>query len=977
MALTAAQKKLFAEPDGKIVWDAYMRKREADIAAIEAAQLANFGPDTPLDQLLDPAIMQRNAMPALFRHGTRTRTLAILKWRGADALPAIARLLDVDDRRASADDMRLLKAIHSEAAVGRLFNYLSRLEAREALADHARRWPLHILRRLLALKPNRTQPAAELILQLLQENPDWSAALDEVCDTAEKSVLQALRQPREKVEDAAADELPAVLRRPPWRHRADLPAVPELSLATLSTPARFHWERWGDEGPGRLDPERHYYKGDYATLVDYDIARLADRLPSGAADWDLQRKTLWLLGVRPEQFDRILAQQAVDADAFQSAPERTSGAGPRLLAHLTPALAASILDHVPSGRWIFYSWSSELPQLVYWLGDRLLTSLRRWMPQISRQHLRLVQCIEWDGLVADLAQSYCCNRWMREGAFAWLRRYDHVAARVLIPMALGPAGALRDTARRTVRDLAATDSRAAVERAAADYGEAAQAALQALLAIAPEQVLPDLLPTINRKLVLGLLPRLLLRGSGRAIALEQLPDVLMASMLSTPDEPHPGLLQIQQAVTHESFARFGRALLDWWETNGAPSKERWMFTVQGLVGNDETARVLAGRARQWRAALNRVRAYDALELLGRIGSDGALMQIQGFVVQQRFADLSQRAERLMQEIADARGLTPEELADRSVPDLGLDEAGVLTLDFGPRQFRVRFNGLLEPELRDAAGRVLKSLPKPNGADDAAAAKAAGELFKDLKKQVKSLSGLQLKRLESAMCVQRRWSGEDFDRLLRRHPLLRHPVQRLVWGAFDAGDALLATFRVVEDLSLADAQDTPVALPESARIGIVHPLRLPSSALSGFGQIFADYEILQPFEQLARKTYPLQPAQRDGSELPGWHGRRVTVASLLGLEQRGWRREVGDGGMITGLIKALDDGLSAFLDITPLGDGWFVAQPADVKLVHEIARAGIGRSRHEAAAARPTLALLDEITVSELQRDLDLMAWFVD
>ncbi|HVH34782.1 MAG TPA: DUF4132 domain-containing protein [Tahibacter sp.] len=976
MALTAAQKKLFAEPDGAIVWDAYMRKREADVAKIEAEQLPNFGPDTPLDQLLDPAIMQRN-VPALWRHDARTRTLAVLKWRGADALPAIDRLLDVDDRRASGDDMRLLKAIHSAAAIERLFRYLSRLEAREAIADHARRWPLYILRRLLALKPSRTQPAAELILQLLQENPDWSAALDEVGDAAEKSLLQTLRQPREKVEDAAPDELPAVLRRPPWRHRADLPAVPELLLTPLATPVRFHWDRWGDEGPGRLDPEQHYYRGEYPTAVDYLVAHLASRLPPGAEAWDLPRKTLWLIGIRPDCFERALAEQAVDADAFQAMPDRSVVSGPRLLAHLSPALAASILEHVPQGRWIFYSGSSELLQLVHWLGERLLPSLRRFMPQISRHDLRLVNCLEWDGLVADLAQAYCRNRWLREGAFAWLRRYDDLSARVLIPIALGPSGAARDGARRTLRDLAASDSRAAVECAAAAYGDAAQAALQALLAITPEQVLPDLLPSVNRKLVLGLLPRLLLRGSGRAIAPEQLPDVLMTFMLSTPDEPHPGLLQIQEQVTAESLARFGRALLDWWEANDAPGKERWMFTVQGLAGNDETARVLAGRARHWRAALNRVRAYDALEMLGRIGSDGALMQIQGFVVQQRFADLSQRAERLMQEIADARGLAPEELADRSVPDLGLDEAGALTLDFGPRQFRVRFNGLLEPELRDAAGRVLKSLPKPNGADDAVAAKAAGELFKDLKKQVKSLSGLQLKRLEAAMCAQRRWSGEDFDRLLRRHPLLRHPVQRLVWGAFGADDALLATFRVVEDLSLADAQDAPTTLPEAARIGIVHPLRLPSSALSGFGQIFADYEILQPFEQLARKTYLLEPAQRDGSELPGWHGRRVTVASLLGLEQRGWRREVGDGGMISGLIKPLDDGLSAFLDITPLGDGWFVAQPADAKLVHEIARAGIGRSRQEAVAARPTFEALGEITVSELQRDLDLMAWFVD
>uniref|UniRef100_UPI0021497014 DUF4132 domain-containing protein n=1 Tax=Tahibacter caeni TaxID=1453545 RepID=UPI0021497014 len=517
----------------------------------------------------------------------------------------------------------------------------------------------------------------------------------------------------------------------------------------------------------------------------------------------------------------------------------------------------------------------------------------------------------------------------------------------------------------------------AIERVAAAYGDAAQAALRTLLAIAPEQVLPDVLPTLNRKLVLGLLPRLLLRGGGRAIALAQLPDVLMALMLSSADDPHPALLQIQQAVTPESLARFGRALLDWWEDNDAPGKERWMFALQGLIGNDETARVLAGRAKQWRAALNRVRAYDALEMIGRIGSDGALMQVQGFVVQQRYADLSQRAERLLGEIAQARGLTPEELADRSVPDLDLDESGRLVLDFGPRQFVVRFSGQLEPELRDARDRALKSLPKPNGSDDAVAAKAATEQFKDLKKQIKSLSGLQLRRLEAAMCAQRRWSREDFDQLLRRHPLLRHPVQRLVWGGFDADDGLLATFRVVEDLSLADAQDAPANVPGAARIGIVHPLRLPPAELAGFGQIFADYEILQPFEQLARRTYRLDPALRDGNVLPEWAGRRVTVASLLGLEQRGWRREVGDGGIIDGFTRPLGDGLSMFLDIAALGDGWFVAQPADTKLVHEIARVALGRSRFEAAAERPTFASLDAITFSELQRDLDLMAWFVD
>lgn len=980
MALTASQKKkLFAEPDGKIVWDAYMRNREADIAKIEAAQLSIFSPDTSLDALLDPAVMLRTAAPALFNVDSRTRVLAMLKWRGAEAMPAIDRLLDVKDLFASRDDMRLLKAIHSEAAVDRLFKYLSRKEAREAIADHARRWPIYILRRLLRLKPNRTHPAAVLTLQLLQANPDWLATLQDACDADEAQTLDALRQPRESVEDATPDELPDVLRQPPWRNRAPLPGVSELTLAPLSKPASFHWDRWGGEGPGMLDPDNHYDKGSHATLLDYNLEKLADQCPPGAQGWDTPRKALWLLGIKPELFDRVLAEEAVDAAAFQAVPKDATG--PRMLSYLKPTLAASILEHVPDDRrWSFHLtvawWSPELPQLALWLGEKILPSLRRWRPRISRYDFHWADCIEWEGLVADLAQSYCRNRWMRDDAFAWLRRYDDTAARVLIPAALGPAGAQRDVARRTLRDLAATDSRAAIDAVAVEYGEHAAAAIKALLAIAPHQVLPDVLPAIPKKLVLETLPRLLLRDSGRAVPQAQVPDVLMTLMLSKPDEPHPGLLRVQEAMTSESLARFGRALLDWWETNDAPGTARWMFALQGTIGNDETARVLAGRVKTWRAALNRVRAYAALEMVGQIGTDAALMQVQGFAVQTRYTDLTQRAERLMGEIAQARGLTPEELADRSVPDLGLDDSGMLTLDFGPRQFTVRFNESLAPQLRDATGRTIKSLPKPNNSDDAVAAKAATERFKDLKKQVKTLSSLQIKRLEAAMCAQRRWSGDDFDRLLRHHPLLRHLVQRLVWDAVAEQDQRLAAFRVAEDLSLSNDQDEAITLPNDVRIGIAHPVRLPAAELANFRQLFSDYEILQPFEQLARMVWRLEPAQHGNHELPEWRGRRVTVASLLGLEQRGWRREVGEGGMIDGLFKPLGDDAAVFLDIEPLGDGWFVAQAADGKLVHEITGVRLGRTRHESTEQRPTLAQLDDVTFSEMQRDLDLMAWFV-
>lgn len=84
-------------------------------------------------------------------------------------------------------------------------------------------------------------------------------------------------------------------------------------------------------------------------------------------------------------------------------------------------------------------------------------------------------------------------------------------------------------------------------------------------------------------------------------------------------------------------------------------------------------------------------------------------------------------------VAENRGLTMAELEDRTAPDLGLDSSGSLTLDFGPRQFTVGFDETLKPVVRDANGKVLKDLPKPNQSDDKTLATDAVNLFKQLKK----------------------------------------------------------------------------------------------------------------------------------------------------------------------------------------------------------------------------------------------------
>ena len=94
--------------------------------------------------------------------------------------------------------------------------------------------------------------------------------------------------------------------------------------------------------------------------------------------------------------------------------------------------------------------------------------------------------------------------------------------------------------------------------------------------------------------------------------------------------------------------------------------------------------------------------------------------------------------------------TADQLADRLVPDFGLDDDGSLILNFGDRRFRVGFDEQLKPTIADEDGARRKVLPKPGSKDDPTLAPAAYALFTGLKKDVKSVAADQIRRFEQAI-----------------------------------------------------------------------------------------------------------------------------------------------------------------------------------------------------------------------------------
>jgi len=339
----------------------------------------------------------------------------------------------------------------------------------------------------------------------------------------------------------------------------------------------------------------------------------------------------------------------------------------------------------------------------------------------------------------------------------------------------------------------------------------------------------------------------------------------------------------------------------------------------GVFGDDELVRQLASLVRAWPGESAAARAQQGLDVLVVHGGDTALLQVSLIAEKSKFAGLKKGAAERIGAIAERRGLTRDELADRLVPTFGLDEDAGAILDFGPRRFTVTFDEQLVPRVKDEAGTLLKDLPKPAKADDADKAKAAKSRLSGLKKDVKAVADVLLRRLERAMLEGRAFDAGVFRTCFVEHPLSFHVARRLLWEARDVDGQRLGLFRLAEDRTFADEHDDAwnsslwrsakdlnnqdysttswSNLPRGAQVAVAAPLELDDATLARWSGLFADYELLQPFAQLGRGRHRVADTERTATALTRFAGRTLSAPKLVfGLESRLWRREgAGDGG----------------------------------------------------------------------------------
>ncbi|HEY3001950.1 MAG TPA: hypothetical protein VGJ44_06335, partial [Kribbellaceae bacterium] len=98
----------------------------------------------------------------------------------------------------------------------------------------------------------------------------------------------------------------------------------------------------------------------------------------------------------------------------------------------------------------------------------------------------------------------------------------------------------------------------------------------------------------------------------------------------------------------------------------------------------------------------------------------------------RTKSLQEEATRQAEALAERKGWSVSELADRTIPTAGFDETGTLRLSYGERAFSAVLLPGLSIELRSPEGKKIGTLPAPRRSDDEARAKDAKKALAERK-----------------------------------------------------------------------------------------------------------------------------------------------------------------------------------------------------------------------------------------------------
>ncbi|WP_106743428.1 DUF4132 domain-containing protein [Yoonia maritima] len=288
-------------------------------------------------------------------------------------------------------------------------------------------------------------------------------------------------------------------------------------------------------------------------------------------------------------------------------------------------------------------------------------------------------------------------------------------------------------------------------------------------------------------------------------------------------------------------------------------------------------------------------AKALVETLYGMGTQDAVQVLVATATRFKQRTVRELAETLVSELAEARGWTQDELADRSVPTGGFEDDGTMLLEVGEdaKPYTARLSSDLTVKLYNPQGKEVKSIPAGKDANT----KESKSLLSTAKKTIKTAQAQQQARLYDAMISSRSWERQAWQDDLTKHPIMQRLIERVIWRGLDDNGAFITGLRLTPEGEVLNAAGDDVDLSTISKIDIAHTANLSEDDRNEWLQHLKDFEVKPLFPQVSRPVRTLTDAQSKDTKLSDREGWLMTTFKLRSAAKKAGydRAPIGDGG----------------------------------------------------------------------------------
>lgn len=298
-------------------------------------------------------------------------------------------------------------------------------------------------------------------------------------------------------------------------------------------------------------------------------------------------------------------------------------------------------------------------------------------------------------------------------------------------------------------------------------------------------------------------------------------------------------------------------------SGGSGVSSRGLLALVASCGGAHVAAMSHQYLKEWRN-LRPAQCRALLQMLAATDHPAAMQLLLTAAERFRARGLADEIGRQVTHLASRMGWTAEELNDRSIPRLGLDESGVLSIDCG--------GGVA------LAARLTERLEIEPANDAEPASDTRRKALSAVRSELRTVLCQQRDRLYEAMCGGRTWPFEDWSLFIRAHPVLRYYCRRLVWAIIQ-DDEITSSFRPLSGGSLTSATDDIVQPPLDARVTLLHDCTTDDAAREAWRDHFKRNELSPLFPQFGRGPLFLSGDQLDDISLDDCEGVVIDTLKL--------------------------------------------------------------------------------------------------